>query len=124
MGTSSIPPGLYNSSPAWLSAFEDITTIQFNHRILAYFLFALLHIYALLVWRAGLSARAKVAVALLLAALWLQVVLGVSTLLLHVPVWLAASHQAGAVLLLSASLYCAHVLRRQGGQALQRPTRN
>ncbi len=115
MGTTFIPPGLYSLSPAWLSAFEDITTIQFNHRIFAYLLFAIMHVYALLVWRAGLSVRGKVATLLMLAALWMQAVLGISTLLLHVPVWLAASHQGGAVVLLSASLYFAHVLRRQGG---------
>lgn len=115
MGTSFIPPGLYEMSPAWLAAFEDITTIQFNHRIFAYFLFVLVHVFALLSWRKGLGPRGTVAMLLLLAALWLQVVLGISTLLLHVPVWLAASHQGGAVLLLSAGIYCAHVLRRQGG---------
>lgn len=113
MGTTFIPPGLYSLSPAWLSAFEDITTIQFNHRIFAYILFAVIHVFAVVVWRRGVDGQGKVALLLLLAALWMQVILGISTLLLHVPVWLGASHQGGAVVLLSAALYCAHVLRRQ-----------
>jgi cytochrome c oxidase assembly protein subunit 15 len=108
MGTSFIPPGLYSLEPAWLSAFEDITTIQFNHRIFAYLLFALIHVFAVISWRDGLGQRGRFALVGLLAALWLQVVLGISTLLLHVPVWLAAAHQAGAVLLLSAMLYTSH----------------
>ncbi len=112
MGTSFIPPGLYSGEPAWLDAFEDITAIQFNHRIFAYVLFGLLHVFAFRLWRTGLGRRARVATVLLLLTLWAQVILGISTLLLHVPVSLAAAHQGGAVLLLSAMLYAAHVLRR------------
>jgi cytochrome c oxidase assembly protein subunit 15 len=48
---------------------------------------------------------------LLLLALALQVVLGISTLLLHVPIALAAGHQAGAVLLLTAAVYATHALQ-------------
>ena len=43
---------------------------------------------------------------------FLQVALGVSTLVLAVPVWLAATHQAVAMLLLTAALYLQHALRR------------
>ncbi len=115
MGTSFIPPGLYATEPAWLAAFEDITTIQFNHRMFAYALFALLHVFALVTWRKQVTAKARVGLLLMLAALWLQAGLGISTLLLHVPVWLAAAHQGGAVLLLSAALFSAHALRESGG---------
>jgi len=107
MGTTFIPPGLYADTPAWMSAFDDITTIQFNHRIFAYAIFLLVHVFAFLSWRRGLSGRAGLAVSLLLAAVWLQVCLGISTLLLHVPVPLAAAHQGGAILLLSATLFAA-----------------
>jgi len=47
---------------------------------------------------------------LLVAAL--QVALGIATLLLVVPVALAAVHQAGAVLLLTAAIYFRHTLRK------------
>jgi cytochrome c oxidase assembly protein subunit 15 len=50
---------------------------------------------------------------LLVVALWGQVTLGISTLLLHVPVGIATAHQGGAVLLLSAVLFVCHVQRRQ-----------
>ena len=115
MGSSFIPAGLYAMEPAWLAIFEDITTIQFNHRMFAYLLFGLIHLFAWLSWRDGLSARGKFAMGLLLAALWLQVIMGISTLLLHVPVWLAAAHQGGAVALLTATLYASHVLVKQSG---------
>ena len=48
---------------------------------------------------------------LLLALLALQIALGIATLLLVVPVPLAAAHQAGAVLVFAAALNVAHALR-------------
>ena len=47
---------------------------------------------------------------LLMATAVLQVSLGISTLLLHVPVTLAAMHQAGALLLLTVTLFLHHHL--------------
>lgn len=113
MGDTFIPRGLYATTPAWLAVFEDITTIQFNHRMFAYTLFVLLNVYAFVVYRNAGNGRGRLGAVLLVAALCLQVVLGISTLLLHVPVWLAAAHQGGAVLLLTATLFLCHVVRRQ-----------
>jgi heme a synthase len=39
------------------------------------------------------------------------VILGISTLLLVVPIPLAAAHQAGALLLLSAAIFLRHTVR-------------
>jgi cytochrome c oxidase assembly protein subunit 15 len=41
----------------------------------------------------------------------LQIALGIATLLLMVPIPLAAAHQGGAVLLLTAALLANHSLR-------------
>ena len=113
MGTSFIPPGLYATSPAWLAMFEDITTIQFNHRIFAYFLFVVLTVSALLLYRSATQRREKLGAFVLVLVLCLQVSLGISTLLLHVPVVLGTAHQGGAVLLLTAILFLSHVRLRQ-----------
>ena len=113
MGDSFIPPGLYATSPAWLAMFEDITTIQFNHRMFAYFLFVVLNVSAFLVYRRATSGRGRLAAALLVITLIIQVILGISTLLLHVPVALGVAHQGGAVLLLTATLFLSHVQLRQ-----------
>jgi len=45
-----------------------------------------------------------------------QVGLGISTLLLHVPVAIAAAHQGGAILTLTAALYASHVLVRHSSE--------
>ena len=79
----------------------------------AYLLFGLVHFFAWRSWRNGLSSRGSIAMGLLVAVFWLQVVMGISTLLLHVPVWLAVAHQGGAVALLSATLFAGHVLVKQ-----------
>jgi len=70
----------------------------------------------LLLWlvgsRAALPRPARLALHALLAAAALQFALGVSTLLLVVPIPLAAMHQAGAVLLLTAAIVLRYTLRR------------
>jgi cytochrome c oxidase assembly protein subunit 15 len=110
MGDSFIPIGLYAMSPAWLSMFEDITTIQFNHRILAYFLTVVVLGFLIKAFSLGITNRLRVGIILLATFLTLQVTLGISTLLLHVPVPLAASHQGVAICLLSAALFVSHCL--------------
>lgn len=113
MGDSFIPRGLYATSPAWLAMFEDITTIQFNHRMFAYVLFVVLSASAVLVFRSATQGYGRLAAVLLVLALCVQVILGISTLLLHVPVVLGTAHQGGAVVLLTAALFLSHVQLRQ-----------
>ena len=72
MGSSFIPPGLYSDDPAWLSAFEDITTIQFNHRMFAYVLTVVVGVFCWKVLRNAGAGRARLAAMLLLGALALR----------------------------------------------------
>ena len=108
MGDSFIPAGLYSMSPGWLAAFEDITTIQFNHRIFAYVIVALVLTFATKALKSDIQGPAKIGLFLMLGFLVLQVTLGISTLIFYVPVPVAAAHQVGAVALLSASLFVSH----------------
>ena len=59
----------------------------------------------------ALAPRARFAINLLLLILALQIALGIATLLLVVPISLAATHQGGAVLLITAALLLNHALR-------------
>ena len=81
-------------------------------RLLAWILALLIPLFW---WRTritpGMAERGRLAADLLLAMLLVQFTLGVATLLLVVPLALAAAHQAGAVLLFAAALYTAHTLR-------------
>ena len=103
-----IPEVIFMQTPLWRNFFENIATVQFNHRLLA----TLVFIGVITLWvtarRYSLPAAVRTGLQLMLAAVVLQVGLGISTLLLHVPVSLAATHQAGALLLLTIALYTHH----------------
>jgi cytochrome c oxidase assembly protein subunit 15 len=110
MGDSFIPAGLYAMSPAWLSAFENITTIQFNHRIFAYFIAVFLVIFSVVALRKKISNKVRIGIYSMLFLLVVQITLGISTLIFYVPVAIAAAHQIGAVALLTATLFVSHSL--------------
>tara|TARA_Y100000389_G_C17462524_1_gene522923 strand:+ start:1670 stop:2620 length:951 start_codon:yes stop_codon:yes gene_type:complete len=112
MGDSLIPPGTMALKPLWRNFFENMTTVQLDHRILAIFTFIVIVGYWVKSRKANLPARSKPAVNALLCVATLQVALGISTLLMSVPVFLASSHQAIAMILLTILLYILHSLRR------------
>lgn len=104
-----VAPDVFGMYPWWLSATEDPGTAQFLHRLGALLVTLLVLSLAWRAWRGSVLPRRT---ALLVAALVLQVALGVSTLMLVVPLPLAVTHQAGAVLLLTAALWLLHGLQR------------
>ena len=106
-----VPPGMFVIEPWYLNFFNNIATVQFDHRLIAWLLAFLVPWLWLRVRRSGAPRRARLAADLLLSALALQVALGIATLLLVVPIPLAAAHQAGALLVFTAALLTAHSLR-------------
>lgn len=98
------PGESFQLRPFWLNFFEDRGAVQFDHRVLAMATLASVAVFWLRLRRAPEAAMRR-AGALLLAAVGLQVMLGIATLVLVVPIPLAALHQAGAVLVLTAALW-------------------
>jgi heme a synthase len=105
-----IPEAMFLMSPAWRNFFENIATVQFDHRLLATLVFVGCVSFWLAARRYTLPVSAHIGVHALLAAAVLQVTLGISTLMLHVPTVLASAHQAGALLLLTVVLFVNHRL--------------
>ena len=106
-----VPSGMAILDPAWLNLVDNVTAIQFNHRIGAYLLTAAVLAYALMV--RGIRAPALRARSVLMAILVLaQLALGVATLMASVPLGLALAHQGLAITLLLALIWNAAVLRR------------
>jgi cytochrome c oxidase assembly protein subunit 15 len=109
-----VPPEILVIEPWWRNFFWNMATVQFVHRALALLLVAAI---PLLWWKlgraAGVPIRARRGASILLAFLGVQVALGIATLVMVVPLHLAAMHQAGAVLVFAASLNVAHALRGQ-----------
>jgi cytochrome c oxidase assembly protein subunit 15 len=112
MGNYWVPPDFMALDPWWLNFFENLATVQFDHRVLAISTFLLIVVYWFRIPRSDLPARVAKGVNALLHTGILQVVLGITTLLLVVPIPLAAAHQGVAMLLFTVALYLCHGLRR------------
>jgi len=111
MNGSVVPPEIMMIEPWWRNFFWNMATVQFDHRLGAWLLAFFVPVLWWKVLRAGVPARARIGAHLMLAMLAIQVALGIATLLLVVPLPLAAAHQAGAVLLFAFALNLAHALR-------------
>jgi cytochrome c oxidase assembly protein subunit 15 len=89
-------------------AVEHPGAVQFIHRTIAWTLVATI----LVLWRRArrydVPPRVRRATTMLLGAVAVQFALGVATLLLVVPVPLAALHQVGAFALLATAVYATH----------------
>lgn len=99
-----IPQDLFLQQPWWINLFENPKTVQFVHRIGAYvlFAFALMHMIASL--RAApetTHARRSVLLFLLVSV---QAVIGITTLVLQVPVGWGVAHQGGALVVLGFAI--------------------
>ena len=89
--------------------FDNPASAQFHHRWIA--VLAVLAVAGL--WVSGLRKGMGGLVHIMAVSVIIQFVLGLTTLLLGVPVWAGALHQAGAVLLLSIVLIVTHRLQAQ-----------
>jgi len=106
-----LPPEYLTLEPWYLNLFSNMAAVQFDHRLLAWLLFLLVPWFWFRARRLPLRPRTRLALNLLPAALAVQITLGISTLLLVVPVPLAAAHQAGALLLFTTALWVTSELR-------------
>lgn len=104
-----LPDGWLGIKPAWLNLFENPIMIQFVHRSIAVLVF----LAVIISFIVALKQRFKTFNGLVLLAMLVQVNLGITALVMKVPVALGAAHQAGAVALLSAALFAAHVARKK-----------
>ena len=112
MNGDMVPAEIFMLEPWWHNFFWNMATVQFDHRMIAW---VIAFTAPVLWWRlrttAGLPSRGRAGGHLLLALVAIQIALGIATLLLVVPIPLAAAHQGGAVLVFAAALFVAHALR-------------
>jgi cytochrome c oxidase assembly protein subunit 15 len=114
--------------PKWRNIFENSTAVQFDHRMLAYLTTGLvLASFAMTrrirklpemqkLMEAQPLVRERLARMYTASHAWagmvaVQVSLGITTLIMYVPVSLATVHQAGSLALLTISLWFVHTLR-------------
>jgi cytochrome c oxidase assembly protein subunit 15 len=95
---------LFFEEPWWRNLFDNTLTVQFEHRMTAYALLALALWHAIDTVRARAGAAAIGGAWWLVAAILLQAVLGILTLLQQVPIDLALMHQAVAIVVLTLAV--------------------
>jgi cytochrome c oxidase assembly protein subunit 15 len=107
-----VPDGLATLSPWYLNFFENVTTVQFNHRVMAYAVAALAIVNTVALARSSASERAIGSAGLVAVAVLVQMGIGIWTLLMGVPLGLGLAHQAGAAIVVAAATLHLHVTTR------------
>jgi cytochrome c oxidase assembly protein subunit 15 len=95
---------LWFETPLWRNFFENNLTVQFNHRMFAYLMLAVAvwHLYDTMHSTRDRNVRALAS--LFVSLLLIQAFIGIMTLLYAVPIALALTHQAMAILLLTVAV--------------------
>ncbi len=110
---------LFFLQPAWRNFFENTLTVQFDHRMMAYAIWLAIAFHAYDAWRT----QTGVCGALILAGIaTLQVALGITALLLQVPLDFSLAHQVVGVLVFTVAIVHAERLwHRESATALPQP---
>jgi heme a synthase len=95
---------LFFDQPWWRNLFDNTLTVQFEHRMTAYALFALAVFHAADAIRSRADSAVIRGAVWLVAAITLQATLGILTLLNQVPIDLALTHQAVAIVVLTLAV--------------------
>lgn len=106
-----VPPEIFMIDPWYLNFFNNMATVQFDHRLGAWILAFVVPWFWFRLRTAAVSFRARQVASLLLVVVAGQISLGIATLLLAVPVGLGAAHQGGAVVVFGVLLWLNHELR-------------
>jgi cytochrome c oxidase assembly protein subunit 15 len=106
MGGQWLPAEYGALQPWWQNFISNHAAVQFHHRWLGMATVVLaLTQWGVFAMRQGVAKPLRRAVAMVAMLALLQSALGISTLLLGVPIWLAAVHQVNILALLAATLW-------------------
>ena len=111
-----MPPELWVSEPLWINFLENIVTVQWMHRVIGT-LIGLVSIWMLIsAFRMKVAASVRFHTLAVTAAVLFQYLIGVYTLIYHVPVWLGVLHQAAALILVGIVVSYLHLIRNNPNQ--------
>jgi cytochrome c oxidase assembly protein subunit 15 len=105
-----IPAGLGAMEPLWRNIFENVLTIQFNHRMMGYLVAVLALVQLLLALRVPPPAI-RLSAMLVFAAVLAQIGLGIAALLTQLQIHTALAHQGGAIVVFALALRHLFLLR-------------
>ena len=118
MGDGFFPPDPFMITPIWRNFFEDAGLVQFIHRMSGYLLF----IFAIVVWlrsRRSPNTQTRFAFNVVLGVMFLQMAIGIMTVLYSAPVHIAIVHQIGAVVLWVVILRARYLARYPLAQSIR-----
>ncbi len=107
-----LSPDLFTTSPWYLNFTENLAMVQFQHRLTSGFVAIAVISFLVRLRRRDIDITLKRRALSLPFALAAQAFLGIATLMLVVPTWLAVPHQLGAFVLLACGLLAQHGLTR------------
>ena len=101
-----LPTGLLAMQPTLVNLLDNAVTVHFQHR---FFAFAVVGLALVLYAKTrNATTHLKRGTHVVLGLLGVQIILGIGTVVMHVPLVLASAHQATAVALFAASLFLCH----------------
>lgn len=106
-----IPEGYLAHDPWLVNFFENVATVQWDHRLMATLTFMSVLVFAWSSLKHPLPKMLLGSIRLLVAMTIVQVTLGILTLLSLVQISLASAHQVGALILFTFALFVTHRLR-------------
>jgi len=109
MGDHWFPEGVAMLKPFWLNVVNNPIVVQFCHRTTAFLVAIAALATAFVAWRRDVRREAGELAAMVL----IQFSLGIATIVSGVALWIGVAHQAGAALLLIATVRIAHRLGRR-----------
>ena len=101
MGNGILPPEPFSLNPIWSNFFENISLVQFDHRVLATITSITIIFTFYIDRRKFKSSLVKNLYLFVILAIIFQYVLGIITLRLYVPISLGVIHQLGSLVVLS-----------------------
>ena len=111
MNNDWIAESVYSMTPLWNNFVNGIAGVQFIHRTFAFVvLFLIIYIFYQS-RKTPLIQLEKNAINLLLVTVFFQMVLGIITLVLGVPIWLGVIHQLGAFILLASTVFSIFIFK-------------
>ena len=106
------PPELWISEPLLINFIENIVTVQWMHRVVG----TLLALIVIVMWVRAIQLKSDLTTRMwsfsLFSVVLIQYLIGVFTLIYHVPVWLGVLHQAVAMILLGVVLGYFHHIKQ------------
>jgi heme a synthase len=119
-----IPDGLWRLSPTWLNFTENMTMVQFNHRLTAYVLVAFALWHAVRIVREADDERVRWSAIAVAVGVVAQMALGIWTVVAAVPFELGVGHQIFAAVVFACAVWHAHAVYVSTGMPVARAVRS